>query len=96
MEGFELLALRGMSETLRRVSVAVVEVTPDWLVQQGGSAGELISYMEIHGFKALVPEVRWSLGMFSPKLIFTEPGPVDIQTDICFVREPQAFLAGFR
>ncbi len=91
VEGFELLALRGLPETLSRVSIAVVEVTPEWLAAQGGTAEQLMILMKELGFTALIPTVEWTMGLFSPKLHFAPATPLQEQTDVCFVRDVAAF-----
>lgn len=87
VEGFELRALTGLRKTLDRVSAVSVEVTPEWFVQQGGSAEELYRYMQQAGFRALIPQVNWRLGLFGARLQLTPASaPPAEQHDVLFVR----------
>ncbi len=87
VEGFELHVLRGLRETLDRLSAVSVEVSPAWLEQTGGSAEELYRYMREAGFRALIPTLRWKMGLFFPRLELAEvPGPIRDQHDVLFVR----------
>jgi hypothetical protein len=87
VEGFELRALTGLRETLDRLSAVSVEITPDWLVQQGGSAEELYRYMQQAGFRALIPKLHWRMGLFSPHLELAPAShPLREQHDVVFLR----------
>ena len=88
VEGLELRVLQGLRETMGRLAAVSVEVTDEWLVQQGGSALELYDFMRRAGFRPLLPNLRWKLGLFNPRLDLRLPvGPLPGQHDVLFVRE---------
>lgn len=87
VEGFEQRVLNGLRETLERISVAAVEVTPEWLAKLGGSAEEVYRFMREAGFRPLIPEVNWRFGLLGPELKLVETGqPLRTQHDVIFVR----------
>ena len=88
VEGLELRVLKGLRETLDRVTTVSVEVTDDWLVQQGGSAAELYAFMKEAGFQPLLPKIRWQMGLFNPRLDMQPLAhPLAEQHDVLFVRK---------
>jgi FkbM family methyltransferase len=88
VEGFEYHVLQGLGETLQRISIVAVEVTPSWILEQGGSAEQLYDYMRRAGFQSFIPTLRWRMNMFAPTL---ELSPVDHplaeQHDVLFIRQ---------
>jgi FkbM family methyltransferase len=87
VEGFEQQVLIGLRETLDRIAVAAVEVTPEWIAQQGGSAEQLYRYMEKAGFRALTPKIHWRMGLFAlPLQLDPITHPIQEQHDVVFVR----------
>jgi FkbM family methyltransferase len=50
VEGFEVEALSGMRSTLQRVDHAVIEITPEWLGQEG--VKHLFHVLEVSGLRA--------------------------------------------
>jgi len=88
VEGFEQRVLMGLRETLNRIATVSVEVTPEWLAQQGGSAEELYRYMEHAGFRALIPRLRWRMGLWGAQLEITPVSQPPVgQHDVVFVRQ---------
>ena len=55
VEGYEMNVLRGMEGALEhlRAAALVVEVTPEWLICNGGSAEELYAYLTTRGWRPL-------------------------------------------
>jgi FkbM family methyltransferase len=87
VEGFELQALIGLRETLNRVAMVWVEVTPEWLLRQGGSAQELFRYMEQAGFRPFLPTLHWAMGLWGARMELAPLAqPLDQQHDVLFVR----------
>ncbi len=91
VEGLESAVLRGIEKTLERVSMVAMEVTPGWLIRQGGSVEELYRYMAGLGFRPIVPSISWKLGLFPGELRFLPAEQVEEwQYDVCFVRDSLA------
>jgi FkbM family methyltransferase len=93
VEGFEHHVVRGLWETLQRVDVACMEVTPEWLAKQGTSAAALYRGMFDLGFHSYLPELHWNMGLFSPSLSvapITVPPPQ--QHDVLFSRRSCAMF----
>lgn len=87
VEGFEYRVLRGLRQTLKRVSTVSVEVTPEWLAEQGASAEGLYGEMADLGFVPYVARLRWKLKLFSPSLyLMRAVKPLPAQHDVLFVR----------
>lgn len=87
VEGFELHVLRGLQETLRRVDYVAVEVTPQWISQQGGRAEELYQLMREAGFEPLLSKLHWTMVIFHPRLeLIPLKAPLPEQHDVIFVR----------
>jgi FkbM family methyltransferase len=89
VEGFELQVLRGLKRTLsERIDFAYVEVTPEKLESIGESAQAVYDFMSQLGFKAAVPQLSWTMGLFSPKLVLSPIGPSRReQHDVWFSKE---------
>lgn len=90
VEGFEQRVLSGLRATLERAQAVAVEVTPQWLAEQGSSAEELYTFMRVAGFWPLLPKLVRLLGLWTRKL---ELSPLDrvprSQHDIVFVKEAE-------
>lgn len=84
VEGYELRALRGMQSLLRRPKTGFyVEITGEWLNQLGGSADELISLLQAHGYEGVKPAVDY----LSRLRFVRKPLPLPLhQYDIFFHR----------
>lgn len=89
VEGYELRVLRGLKETLRRVDVVTVEITPEWISNLGGYVTDLYGFMREMGFYAFIPELRWTAKLFFPELMLI-PGEntTSKQHDSVFIRAP--------
>jgi len=95
VEGFELKVLRGLRQTLERVSMASVEITPEWISQQGGTAEDLYRLMRDLGFLPYIAQPEWRFGLFESDLrIIPATGIIPEQHDGCFVRENLAHEMG--
>jgi FkbM family methyltransferase len=77
IEGAELLALRGMEETLERNPAIrlVIEVHPPLIAALGGSALELVDLLGQHGFALSKLDAEGS----PHRVVFDDPSRVDIE-----------------
>lgn len=86
VEGLELAVLQGCKDFLtnQKPKWIYVEISPDWLEQQGGSAEELLGFLAGYGYIPAVPRLTFE-SVFWPKLT-TSPlsGVPDKQQDILF------------
>ncbi len=87
VEGFEQQVLSGMPRILAGASAAVVEVTPEWIRNQGGDPLELYRSMRDQGFVPSLPTLPWRLGLFAqPIRMALLRSPLPQQHDVCFLR----------
>ncbi|MCY2954903.1 MAG: FkbM family methyltransferase [Planctomycetota bacterium] len=90
VEGYEYRVLKGLGPFLeRRELLVVLEMTDCWLRDLGGSAQELVRFMEVRGFTCLT--VRCCRSIRRPNelslLPLAECTGRDSQMNVCFVRE---------
>ena len=71
VEGFEIRALRGLRETLRRFRpIVTTEIIPEWLERAGGSTAELVELMRSLDYRGLgLTTMRGRLGRHSLRLL---------------------------
>lgn len=89
VEGFEHLVLKGMTQLLARPDTTVIcELTDEWLRKTGSSAAAVVADMARHGYRMLLPEVRyryWLKEALALQPLDTPPN--EPQFDAIFVRQ---------
>jgi len=84
VEGFEGRVLAGMSEFLQRYQpIVTMEISPQWLSQEGTNAEQITHLMAAHGYSPFLPTVNWTAGVFPRLKLCAGPYPPG-QHDIVF------------
>ena len=89
VEGFEHQVLKGMAQLLSRPDTTVIcELTDEWLRKTGSSVDAVMVDMSKHGYRLLLPEVRYRHWLKEVLILKSASTPPNVrQFDAVFVRD---------